>query len=236
MNSFELPPGRLLAGKYEVISRLGSGWEGEVYKIREVNTDIECAAKLFFPQRNIRNKTATVYAKKLHVLRDCPIIIQYHTQDTITFQRQRVTVLISEFVEGELLSNHLAHLPGKRIHPFQAMHLLHALVVGMESVHHCREYHGDLHSENIIVRRVGLSYELKLLDLFNWGRRRREMMREDVCDMVHIFYEALGGQKHYAKQPKEVKEICCGLKKSLILGKFRNPSDLRLHLETQTWS
>jgi hypothetical protein len=62
------------------------------------------------------------------------------------------------------------------------------------------------------------------------------MMREDVCDMVHIFCEVLGGQKHYAKQPMEVKEICYGLKKTLILGKFRNPSDLRLHMETQTWS
>ena len=40
---------RLIARKYEVVSHLGAGWEGEVYKIRERNTKIERAAKLFFP-------------------------------------------------------------------------------------------------------------------------------------------------------------------------------------------
>lgn len=55
-DSFNLQPGRILAKKYEVIAKLGAGWEGEVYRIRELNTGIERAAKLFFPDRNIKNK------------------------------------------------------------------------------------------------------------------------------------------------------------------------------------
>ena len=70
IDTFNLSEGRILARKYEVISHLGSGWEGEVYKIRERNTGIERAAKLFFPHRNIRNKTSKFYAKKLHQLRE----------------------------------------------------------------------------------------------------------------------------------------------------------------------
>ncbi len=37
-DSFNLSPGRILAKKYEVVSLLGSGWEGEVYLIREIAT------------------------------------------------------------------------------------------------------------------------------------------------------------------------------------------------------
>ena len=45
IQTFDLAPGRTLARKYEVVSRLGGGWEGEVYRIREKSTGIERAAK-----------------------------------------------------------------------------------------------------------------------------------------------------------------------------------------------
>ncbi|MFV2067521.1 MAG: hypothetical protein ACC645_11120, partial [Pirellulales bacterium] len=54
INAFDFRPGRVLAGKYEVVSRLGAGWEGEVYMLREMPTGIERAAKFFFPHRNER--------------------------------------------------------------------------------------------------------------------------------------------------------------------------------------
>jgi serine/threonine protein kinase len=225
----------VIARKYEVISLLGSGWEGEVYKIREKSTGIERAAKLFFPQRNVRNRTSIFYARKLHKLRHCPIVIQYYTEESIQYRGGSLTVLVSEYVEGELLSEFLKRQPGRRISPFQALHLLHALVVGMESVHRLREYHGDLHPENIIVSRYGLDFDLKLLDLFHWTTPKRENIQDDICDLVRIFYDATGGAAHYAKQPGEVKDICCGLKRSLILERFPTVVHLRQHLETMEW-
>lgn len=235
MQSFNLTPGRIIASKYEVVTKLGDGWEGEVYKIIETATGVECAAKLFFPERNIKNHTAKAYAKKLHALRDCHCIVKYHTQESIICRREPITVLISEFVEGRILSEYLAQLPGKRLSPFQATHLLHALAHGLESIHYNGFYHGDIHSENIIVRRVGLSYELKFLDLFQPGGSKREGVLDDICSAIRIFYDALGGQKFYSKQPPQVKEICCGLKHSLITRKFRNASSLLLYLENQEW-
>jgi serine/threonine protein kinase len=235
VETFALSPGRVIARKYEVISLLGSGWEGEVYKIREKSTGIERAAKLFFPQRNIRNRTSIFYARKLHKLRHCPIVIQYYTEESIQYRGMPITVLVSEYVQGELLSDFLKRQRGKRISPFQALHLLHALVVGMESVHRLREYHGDLHSENIIVSRYGLDFDLKLLDLFHWTTPKRENIQDDICDLVRIFYDATGGAAHYGNQPDEVKDICCGLKRSLILKRFPTVVHLRQHLETMEW-
>ena len=97
ITEFNLPAGKSIAGKYKVLSRLGSGWEGEVYKICEVKTGIEKAAKLFYPQKNLKDKAAKNYAQKLHKLRQCSLLIQYHTQEEILYNKIPITVLISEY-------------------------------------------------------------------------------------------------------------------------------------------
>ena len=119
VDSFDFQQGFLLANKYEVISKLGQGWEGEVYVVRENVTGIIHAAKFFFPQRNIRNRALKYYAKKLYKLRHCPILIQYHTQETIKYCGVPLTFLVSEYVEGELLSEFLLRQPGKRLSAFK---------------------------------------------------------------------------------------------------------------------
>ena len=235
MESFGFQPGRVLARKYKVITRLGGGWEGEVYLVRERSTAIERAAKFFFPRQNLKDRAVNFYARKLHRLRACPIVIQYHTHETITYRGTSVTFLVSDFVEGELLSDFLARQPGRRIPVFPALHLLHSLACGIECIHRTREYHGDLHPENIIVQRYGLGFDLKLLDLFHWGACRPENIHDDVVDLVRIFYDAVGGRRYYAKQPQQVKDICRGLKRSLILKNFRSAGQLREYLQTLTW-
>jgi serine/threonine protein kinase len=235
IESFDLPPGRVIARKYEVVSKLGGGWEGEVYKIRERSTKIERAAKLFFPLRNLRNKTSNFYARKLHKLRHCPILIHYYTEETMSYRRIPITVLVSEYVEGEMLSDFLKRQPGGRLLPFQALHLLHALVVGMECVHRLREYHGDLHTDNVMVSRYGLRFDLKIMDMFHWSAPKRENIQDDIVSLIRLFYDALGGAKYYTRQPDEVKAICCGLKRTLILKKFPTVSHLRQFLETMQW-
>ena len=81
LESFGLRPGRKLARKYVVGELLGQGWEGEVYHVTEAATGIERAAKFFYPKRNPGNRAINFYAKKLNKLRDCSILIQYHTQE-----------------------------------------------------------------------------------------------------------------------------------------------------------
>jgi serine/threonine protein kinase len=233
--SFDFEEGRILAKKYKVLQHLGTGYEGEVYLLMEIETGIERAGKFFFPHRNIKNRNLKRYAKKLHKLKHSSILIHYNTIEKIIYRRQEVNFLISEFVDGELLSSFIARQPGKRLHPFLAVHLLHALAAGVESVHAMKEYHGDLHTDNVIVNRYGLGFDLKLFDLYEWHDSKLDNIREDVVKMIHIFYESLGGSKYYAKQPKEIKAICCGLKRSLILKKFKTAGRLKNYLENVTW-
>ena len=235
IDSFDLSPDRVLARKYRVLEQLGAGYEGEVYRVAEVRTGIERAAKLFFPQRNPGLKTSRDYAKKLHKLRHCDILIQYQTEEQLTLRGHTITALISEYVDGPVLDDFLKTRPGRRLAPFEALHLLYALVVGMEPIHQAGEYHGDLHAGNIIVAGHGLEFELKLIDFFHWDAPKVENRRADVCDAIRLFYDVLGGRKTYARQSAAVKEICCGLKRTLILRKFPTMARLRKHLETMQW-
>lgn len=143
---------------------------------------------------------------------------------------QKVTYLFSEYVEGDQLQSYLDQQRGKRLSVFQGLHLLHALAKGIEDIHNMREYHGDLHAGNVIVQRHGLSYTLKLLDMFHWGRPSTDNINSDVCNLVRIFYDSIGGASYYSSRPKQAKDICCGLKNSLILKKFKTAGELQLIL------
>jgi serine/threonine protein kinase len=211
IHSFDFEAGTELAGKYIVDGRLGRGWEGEVYLVKERSTGIERSAKLFFPQRNPSNRTVRFYAKKLHKLRE------------------------SDYVEGELLAEFLKRQPGRRLGWFQGLHLLHALAKGIGEIHDMGEYHGDLHDENIIVSRRGLGFDIKLLDMYHWGRPSARTIRADVRDLVRLFYDAIGGQPRYAQHPPEIKDVCCGLKAGLMHRKYTTAGELCHYLETLEW-
>jgi serine/threonine protein kinase len=236
IESFGLQPGRVLAGKYEVLSLLGSGYQGEVYLVQERKTGIERAAKIFFPHRNPKDRTSTTDARKLHKLRSCPVLIQYLNQEKLRFRKREITCLISEFVEGQQLSDFLKKQPGKRLTYFEGLHLLYALAKGMEPIHRMGEYHGDLHIDNVMIRRIGIGFEVKVLDLYHWWGTKKENIREDVLGLIEIFHSAIGGRKQYAKHPEAVKKICCGLKKTLIAKKFKTAGELRAYLETMEWA
>lgn len=232
---FRLRADTILAGKYRVLARLGRGWEGEVYRVVELATGIERAAKLFYPLRNPNGQVSAWYARKLDRLRRCPILIPYLTLEKFTVHDEPVHVLISELVEGEVLAQFIRHQPGRHLRPFEAMVFLRRLAAGLESIHAFADYHGDLHEENLIVRRLGVDFEMRLVDTFRWSGPRRESIREDVVDAVRLFHYALGGRARYARQPPEVKAICLGLKKSLILRRYPTATALRRHLETFAW-
>lgn len=236
IDSFSLEPGSKLANKYEVVSLLGAGWEGEVYKVKEQRTGIERAAKFFFPQRNLANKTLKFYAQKLHKLRDVNGLIKYHTQETIDFRELPITFLVSDYYEGEQLKEFLDRQPGKRLRTFEALHLLHAIAETVERIHANGEYHGDIHLENVMVLRKGLGFEIKLLDMIHWATPKRENIQDDICDAIKVFYDAIGGKRFYSNEKQEVKDIVCGLRRTTILKKFRTMNHLLLHLNNLTWS
>jgi tRNA A-37 threonylcarbamoyl transferase component Bud32 len=232
---FDFLPGKSIAGKYEVVRPLGSGWEGEVYVIVERNTGIRRAAKFYYPHRDPTGKAAISYARKLDALRHCPILMQYHHQEVTQVRRKKVVVVISELVEGQKLSEFLKHQPRHRLSPFEALHVLYSLARGIAPIHTRGEYHGDIHDDNIMIRRQGINFEVKLLDFFDLGRPTRAKIHKDVLNLIQVFHAITGGRKAYREQPKVVKDIIRGLRDTLILQRFQSAGDIQHHLETVEW-
>lgn len=233
---FNFPENYNVSKKYRIISKLGQGWEGEVYKVKERSTGILRAAKFFLPKRNNRNLSARRYAKKLHKLRHCPILIQYITQETMDYEGQEVTYLISDYVEGEPLDVFIKRFRGNRMEPFQALHLLHGVCIGLEDIHNSKDYHGDIHEGNVIVKRVGLGFEIKLLDTYHWDLGTSKNLQEDIIQLINMFYEIMGGRKTYRNLPPEIKGIICGQRRDLIKAKFKTIRSLRMYIESINWA
>ena len=233
--SVTLGPGDTLAGKYTIEEVLGQGYEGAVFRAREKGTGIERSLKIYDPRRDPRNRNVRWSARKLHKLRDCSVLVQYRTQETITLEGRRLAMLVADYVPGENLASFLRRQPGKRLDFFQGLHLFRALAAGLEPVHDLGEYHGDVHDENILVRRQGLGFEVRLLDLRDMGPPQPALIRRDVHHMVRVLYDALGGARHYAGLPPEIKTVICGLRTSLMDRKFRTAGQLLWFLDGLEW-
>jgi len=232
---FDFAPGRRIAGKYEIDRLLGSGWEGEVYAIVERSTGIRRAAKFYYPHRDPMGKAAITYARKLDALRHCPILMQYHHQEIAYVRRRKTLVVISELVEGKKLSEFLHDQPKHALSTFEALHVLYSRAKGIAPIHLRGEYHGDIHDENIMIRRQGIGFDVKLLDFFDLGKPTKSKINKDVLNLIQVFYTIVGGRDRYANQPRVVKEIIRGQKDSLILRRFQSAADIQHHLENLAW-
>lgn len=233
---YDLKDGRILGRHYRVLEYLGAGWEGEVYKVEERKTGIIRAAKLFYRRKGNGDSPHIHYAKKLNKLRDCPIVIQYHFHDVIQVGQEKVDFLVSDFADGEVLSSYIQRQKGKRLLPFEALHLLYALAQGIEQIHFMGEYHGDIHSDNIMIQKKGLGFRVHLIDLLHLGRPTKEKIQEDVYDLINVFYEMIGGAKGYAQCGDNIKKIILGRRQKLIKQYFNVAGHLRLFLENLDWS
>ena len=106
----------------------------------------------------------------------------------------------------------------------------------LAEIHDHGAYHGDLHAENILIRPRGIYFDVKVLDLYDWSSPPAEVRRDDIADLIRILRDLTGGASRYASQPPEIKSICLGLRRDLILRRFPTMHRLRRHLETFAWS
>ena len=112
------------------------------------------------------------------LVHDGSSVIQYHHTESFRQHSVPVTFLISEYVEGELLSRLIARQLGKRMVPFDALHLLYAIVSGLVEIYAHGAYHGDLHADNVLVRRTGIFYEISFVDFYYRGSAS---VRQPAC-------------------------------------------------------
>lgn len=83
---------------------------------------------------------------------------------------------------------------------------------------------------------MDVRYDVKRFDFYHCGKHAAYKHRQDVADAIRVFYDFLGGAKHYAKLSSEIRHICASLRHSLISNRFPTMRALRQHLETLEWT
>jgi eukaryotic-like serine/threonine-protein kinase len=143
-------------GDYEVLSVLGSGGMGRVYKVRNVITDRVEAMKVLLPDLEGHEEVAARFLREIKVLAGLkhPNIATLHTALTIDNQ----LVMIMEHVEGQSLSSRLNHGP---VAPAEALNYLDQVLSALSFAHQRRVIHRDIKPANMMLTPEG---QIKLMD------------------------------------------------------------------------
>jgi eukaryotic-like serine/threonine-protein kinase len=143
-------------GDYEILSILGAGGMGKVYKVRNVISDRIEAMKILLPDLNSNQSLADRFLREIRLLATLnhPNIAALRT--ALTHENQ--LVMIMEFVEGETLSNRIARAP---ISTSEAVNFADQVLAALSYAHKQNIIHRDIKPANMMLTSQGV---VKLMD------------------------------------------------------------------------
>lgn len=154
-----LQPGTILFGEYEIVSVLGAGGMGEVYRARHRRLDEHRAIKVMHAELSKRRGASEFFyreAKALLAVRHPAVV---HCHDLLSDDAGRV-YLIMEMIEGIPLSKRLGQGP---LAPDDVAILGARVAHGLAAAHRKGVIHRDLSPDNIVLP-GGRVHEAKLID------------------------------------------------------------------------
>src|SRR5499427_7380822 len=169
-------------GPYEVISPLGAGGMGEVYRARDTRLDRTVAVKIL-PERLSSNPERRQRfdreARAISSLSHPHICALYDVG-----QQDGIDYLVMEYIEGESLADQLKKGPV----PFnQALSYGNQVADALDKAHRAGIVHRDLKPANIMLTRSGA----KLLD-FGLAKLRSNDNEGDLAGQSNLPTEAIG--------------------------------------------
>ncbi len=143
-------------GHYEVVSSLGAGGMGEVYRAKDTKLGREVAVKLLLDEVSTDPERLARFEREARVLAS---LNHKNIASLHAFEREGDTgFLVMELVEGETLADRIAHGP---IPVEEAIPLFLQIAEGLEAAHEKGVIHRDLKPANIKVTDDG---NVKILD------------------------------------------------------------------------
>ncbi len=143
-------------GPYEIVSPLGAGGMGEVYRAKDTRLDREVAIKVL-PERTVRDERALARfqreTKALAALSHPNILMILDVGE-----HQGVSYAVMELLEGETLRQRMKH---SGVDGHKALEIGAAIADGLAAAHSHGVVHRDLKPENLFLTRDGV---VKILD------------------------------------------------------------------------
>jgi hypothetical protein len=143
-------------GDYEILSILGMGGMGKVYKVRNVISDRVEAMKILLPDLSSNQGLADRFLREIRLLAtlDHPNIAALRT--ALTYENQ--LAMIMEFVEGETLANRAARAP---LSTADAVNYSDQVLSALSYAHKQNIIHRDIKPANMMLTPQGV---VKLMD------------------------------------------------------------------------
>jgi len=143
-------------GDYEILSILGMGGMGKVYKVRNVISDRVEAMKILLPDLSSNQSLADRFLREIRLLATLnhPNIAALRT--ALTNENQ--LVMIMEYVEGETLANRLARAP---LSTADAVNYSDQVLSALSYAHKQNIIHRDIKPANMMLTPQGI---VKLMD------------------------------------------------------------------------
>jgi serine/threonine-protein kinase len=143
-------------GDYEILSVLGLGGMGKVYKVRSIISDRLEAMKILLPDLTSHQSLADRFLREIRLLASLnhPNIAGLRT--ALNFENQ--LVMIMEFVEGETLANRLSRAP---ISTAEAVDYSEQILSALSYAHKQNIIHRDIKPANMMLTPQGV---VKLMD------------------------------------------------------------------------
>ncbi len=143
-------------GDYEILSILGMGGMGKVYKVRNIISDRVEAMKILLPDLTSNQSLADRFLREIRLLATLnhPNIATLRT--ALTYENQ--LAMIMEFVEGETLSNRAARAP---LSTADAVNYADQVLSALSYAHKQNIIHRDIKPANMMLTPQGV---VKLMD------------------------------------------------------------------------
>lgn len=146
-----------LAGRYDLMTAIGAGGMGRVYKARDRETNEVVALKVLRPDVAADPAMAERFKNELRLARrithkNVCRIYEFHRLDEIAY-------ITMEYVDGESLRARLRHSAPLPV--AAALEIIAQICAGLREAHAQGVVHRDLKPENIMIARAG---EVKIMD------------------------------------------------------------------------
>lgn len=152
-NTEKRSPNKLIAGKYELLRKIGSGGQGEVYEARDIDAAKSVAIKMLPVALSQDSSALLQLREEYHRVVDLLIhanIVQYRSiaQDATTNQ----WFLVMDYVPGSNLRKWMLEQRGQSWTLKRTVDFLLPIIQALHFAHQNKVVHCDLKPENILIR------------------------------------------------------------------------------------
>ncbi|MDP3640417.1 MAG: serine/threonine-protein kinase, partial [Nanoarchaeota archaeon] len=169
--------------RYRNLGLIGSGGQGQVFKVEERATGTPYAAKRFILDNWEELQRLEDEVKALQKLQH-PNIVAYQDHSALEENWSPELFLVTEYVEGKSLAQYLAE--GKQFSEEEIIDIKEQLVAGLTYAHSQSIVHRDIKPENILLTEEGI---VKITD-FGLAKFLGEKTRTKSAGKGSIYYMA----------------------------------------------